>query len=358
MTGRTRPILQQNGPAPNVRHGGRAREGINCSLDWNTRRAVRKARTAPQNAPPPRRGGSGVKVPPGLYGDDGGVLRCAWCRSSAAYRDYHDREWGFPVDDDRRLFEKLCLEGFQAGLSWLTILNKRDAFRRAFAGFDAERVARFGARDVTRLLADAGIVRHRGKIESAIGNAKRALALRDEFGSLAAYAWRFEPTARGRPKRVPRGQPARARLAGRGAGDVEGPQTARLELRRPDHGPCIHAGDGARQRSPRRLPRAPPRASGARRAHAGRAACLMGRSNAAGAGLTRRSHDERNQGGRGPELRRRGRRHRRGVRAPLERGARRHRRGAAEGCPGRRHACRPDQGLPRRRGMAADQEDG
>ena len=157
-----------------------------------------------------------MRVPPGLYGDDGGVLRCAWCRQSAAYREYHDREWGFPVDDDRRLFEKLCLEGFQAGLSWLTILNKRDAFRRAFAGFDAERVARFGARDVTRLLADAGIVRHRGKIESAIGNAKRALALRDEFGSLAAYAWRFEPSARGRPKRVTaaslrtRGLPAEA----------------------------------------------------------------------------------------------------------------------------------------------------
>ena len=137
----------------------------------------------------------------GLF-EEAGVLRCAWCRPSAAYRDYHDREWGFPVDDDRRLFEKLCLEGFQAGLSWLTILNKREAFRRAFAGFDAERVARFGARDVERLLADPGIVRHRGKIESAIGNARRALALRDEFGSLSAYAWRFEPPPRARPRRV------------------------------------------------------------------------------------------------------------------------------------------------------------
>ncbi len=139
---------------------------------------------------------------PGLFAAEDGVVRCAWCRSSQLYRSYHDHEWGFPVSDDRRLFEKLCLEGFQAGLSWLTILNKRDAFRRAFANFEAERVARFGARDVTRLLGDAGIVRHRGKIESTINNARRVLALRDECGSLAAYAWRFEPAARSRPKRM------------------------------------------------------------------------------------------------------------------------------------------------------------
>jgi DNA-3-methyladenine glycosylase I len=130
------------------------------------------------------------------------MLRCAWCRASEAYRRYHDREWGFPVTDDRRLFEKLCLEGFQAGLSWLTILNKREAFRLAFADFDVERVARFGEREVTRLLADAGIVRHRGKIESTINNARRVLELREEFGSLAAYAWRFEPGPRARPRRV------------------------------------------------------------------------------------------------------------------------------------------------------------
>ena len=152
----------------------------------------------------------------GLFSDDAGLRRCAWCQSSPAYRDYHDREWGFPVDDDTRLFEKLCLEGFQAGLSWLTILNKRDAFRRAFAGFDAARVARFGARDVERLLGDAGIVRHRGKIESAINNAQRLLELRAEFGSLSAYSWRFEPAPAARPKRVTpaalraRGLPAEA----------------------------------------------------------------------------------------------------------------------------------------------------
>lgn len=138
----------------------------------------------------------------GLFADEGGVRRCAWCRASPAYRDYHDREWGFPVDDETRLFEKLCLEGFQAGLSWLTILNKRDAFRRAFAGFDATRVARFRAREVERLLANSDIVRHRGKIESMINNARRLLELRAEFGSLPAYAWRFEPAAEARPKRV------------------------------------------------------------------------------------------------------------------------------------------------------------
>src|SRR5215813_6998870 len=127
-------------------------------------------------------------------GPDGG-LRCFWGLSTAEYVDYHDREWGFPVTDDRRLFEKLCLEGFQAGLSWLTILRKREAFRRAFAGFDPAAVARFGARDVARLLGDAGIVRHRGKIESTINNARRAVDLADEKGSLADYVWEFEPPA-------------------------------------------------------------------------------------------------------------------------------------------------------------------
>src|SRR5512142_3097587 len=122
-----------------------------------------------------------------------GVARCAWAGASADYQAYHDTEWGFPVADDVRLFEKICLEGFQSGLSWLTILRKREAFRRAFAAFDLDRVARFGSRDVARLLGDAGIVRHRGKIESAIHNAHLACALRDEFGSLAAYVWRFAP---------------------------------------------------------------------------------------------------------------------------------------------------------------------
>jgi DNA-3-methyladenine glycosylase I len=131
--------------------------------------------------------------------------RCWWAPpDDALYRDYHDREWGFPVGDDRRLFEKLCLEGFQSGLSWRTILAKRDAFRAGFATFDFERVARFTSRDIERLVNDAGIVRHRGKIESVRNNAKRARDVVGEFGSLAAYFWRFEPPPARRPRRITR----------------------------------------------------------------------------------------------------------------------------------------------------------
>jgi DNA-3-methyladenine glycosylase I len=142
-----------------------------------------------------------VKVEDGLARGDDGVTRCFWGDSAPEYRSYHDEEWGFPVADDRRLFEKLCLEGFQSGLSWLTILRKREGFRGAFAGFDFEQVARFGAKDVERLLDDASIVRHRGKIEATINNAQRAVELVDEEGSLAAYVWRFEPDPASRPKR-------------------------------------------------------------------------------------------------------------------------------------------------------------
>jgi DNA-3-methyladenine glycosylase I len=117
---------------------------------------------------------------------------------------YHDEEWGFPVADDVRLFEKLCLEGFQAGLSWLTVLRKRENFRLAFRGFEIEAVARFTRRDVNRLLADAGIIRHRGKIESAINNARRTIGLIESFGSLAAFIWSFEPAPGSRPKRLDR----------------------------------------------------------------------------------------------------------------------------------------------------------
>jgi DNA-3-methyladenine glycosylase I len=122
--------------------------------------------------------------------------------STPDYVPYHDREWGFPVADDRRLFEKLCLEGFQAGLSWLTILRKREAFRAGFADFDFVRVARFGPRQVERLLADAGIVRHRGKIEATIQNARATCDLVDQVGSLAAFVWRYEPDDSGRPRPV------------------------------------------------------------------------------------------------------------------------------------------------------------
>ena len=132
------------------------------------------------------------------------VNRCWWCGTDPLYVEYHDTEWGKPVTDDRRLFEKVCLEGFQAGLSWLTILRKRENFRRAFANFELDRVARYTARDVTRLLKDDGIIRHRGKIESTINNAQRAIEVGEECGSLSAYFWRWEPDAASRPKRITR----------------------------------------------------------------------------------------------------------------------------------------------------------
>lgn len=143
----------------------------------------------------------------GLSLDAEGVKRCFWSAPGGRggggddlYQRYHDGEWGLPVADDTRLFEKICLEGFQSGLSWLTILRKRENFRAAFRGFEIPRVARFTARDVNRLLKDSGIVRHRGKIESTINNARRALELIDGCGSLAAYVWQFEPDPDDRPK--------------------------------------------------------------------------------------------------------------------------------------------------------------
>jgi len=127
------------------------------------------------------------------------MQRCDWVGEDALYLSYHDSEWGRPVTNDVRLFEKICLEGFQSGLSWLTILRKRENFRRAFDGFDMPRVAAYGDREVDRLLADAGIIRHRCKIEATINNAARAIEMQREFGSLAAYFWSFEPTASDRP---------------------------------------------------------------------------------------------------------------------------------------------------------------
>ncbi len=128
-----------------------------------------------------------------VIGDDG-VGRCWWGDGPEIYRRYHDDEWGMPIDDDRLLFEKLCLEGFQAGLSWLTILERRGGFRAAFYNFDIERVATMGVADVERLLGDTGIIRHRGKIESTINNANRALEIIAELGSLGALVWSYEPT--------------------------------------------------------------------------------------------------------------------------------------------------------------------
>ncbi|MCT8267082.1 DNA-3-methyladenine glycosylase I [Afifella sp. JA880] len=138
----------------------------------------------------------------GLVREDDGQSRCFWCAGDPLYRAYHDREWGRPVEDDIRLFEKICLEGFQAGLSWLTILRKRENFRAAFAGFDFREVARFGEPEVERLVKDAGIIRHRGKIVSTINNAKRAIEIVEETGSLASFFWSFEPHEHARPERL------------------------------------------------------------------------------------------------------------------------------------------------------------
>lgn len=132
-----------------------------------------------------------------------GIPRCSWGTSDDKYISYHDEEWGMPTTRDAALFEKVCLEGFQAGLSWLTILRKRPDFRRVFDDFDIDRVARFSGRNIERLLRDATIVRHRGKIESTINNAKRAVEMRDEFGSLSGYFWNFEPRRRACPDPMP-----------------------------------------------------------------------------------------------------------------------------------------------------------
>jgi DNA-3-methyladenine glycosylase I len=143
-----------------------------------------------------------IDLAEGLVVGDDGKAHCWWATGDPLYRLYHDEEWGRPVRDETRLFEKLCLEGFQAGLSWLTILRKRDNFRRAFDGFNPRLIARYGDADVDRLLGDAGIVRHRGKILATITNAQRYLDLVDEAGSLARYLWSFEPDTAARPRRI------------------------------------------------------------------------------------------------------------------------------------------------------------
>lgn len=138
----------------------------------------------------------------GLITDEHNVTRCFWPSNLPEYLEYHDNEWGNPVGNDNRLFEKICLEGFQAGLSWLTILRKRENFREAFDGFNISRVAAMGDPDIEKLVQNAGIIRHRGKITSTINNANRALEMIESEGSLAAYFWRFEPKPSHRPRKV------------------------------------------------------------------------------------------------------------------------------------------------------------
>ena len=181
-----------------------------------------------------------------------GRPRCFWAVGGAPeYVAYHDDEWGRPVLDDDRLFERLTLEAFQSGLSWLTILRKRAAFRAAFAGFDIAAVAAFGEADKARLLADAGIVRNRLKIEAAIANARAALPVIEEHGSLAAFFWRFRPEAHRSAALAGRLRRREPRVGRAG----QGPQEARLSLRRPDHRLLPDAGRRHRQRPRRRLRR-------------------------------------------------------------------------------------------------------
>ena len=139
---------------------------------------------------------------PGLTTDATGQTYCTWRTSAAQYLHYHDHEWGMPVADDIQLYEKICLEGFQAGMAWITILRKREQFRAAFEGFDFRRVAQYGEADIARLMQDVGIVRNRAKIVSTINNARRACELVDETGSLARWLWAFEPSEAERPARV------------------------------------------------------------------------------------------------------------------------------------------------------------
>lgn len=138
----------------------------------------------------------------GMIKSEDGKIRCWWPGNHKDYITYHDQEWGHPTKDDTQLFEKICLEGFQSGLSWLTILRKRENFRKAFKGFDIEKVARFSDTKVESLVKDAGIIRHRGKIKSTINNAQRAVELINEKGSLAKYFWDFEPSPKERPKKM------------------------------------------------------------------------------------------------------------------------------------------------------------
>ena len=142
------------------------------------------------------------KIEDGLLTDTFEITRCAWCGEDTEYQRYHDTEWGVPIVNDQILFQKICLEGFQAGLSWLTVLRKRDNFMKEFDKFDFKKVSQYGDKDISRCLVNPGIIRHRGKIESTINNAKKAIELVNEFGSLASFFWSFEPSMKNRPEKL------------------------------------------------------------------------------------------------------------------------------------------------------------
>ena len=142
------------------------------------------------------------KIDDGLLTDTFEITRCAWCGEDTEYQRYHDTEWGVPIVNDQILFQKICLEGFQAGLSWLTVLRKRDNFMKEFDKFDFKKVSQYGDKDISRCLVNPGIIRHRGKIKSTINNAKKAIELVNEFGSLASFFWSFEPSIKNRPEKL------------------------------------------------------------------------------------------------------------------------------------------------------------
>lgn len=142
------------------------------------------------------------KIDDGLLTDTFEITRCAWCGEDTEYQRYHDTEWGVPIVNDQILFQKICLEGFQAGLSWLTVLRKIDNFMKQFDKFDFKKVSQYGDKDISRCLVNPGIIRHRGKIESTINNAKKAIELVNEFGSLASFFWSFEPSIKNRPEKL------------------------------------------------------------------------------------------------------------------------------------------------------------
>ena len=142
------------------------------------------------------------KIDDGLLTDTFEITRCAWCGEDTEYQRYHDTEWGVPIVNDQILFQKICLEGFQAGLSWLIVLRKRDNFMKEFDNFDFKKVAQYGDKDISRCLVNPGIIRHRGKIKSTINNAKKAIELVNEFGSLASFFWSFEPSIKNRPEKL------------------------------------------------------------------------------------------------------------------------------------------------------------
>ena len=142
------------------------------------------------------------KIDDGLLTDTFEITRCAWCGEDTEYQRYHDTEWGVPIVNDQILFQKICLEGFQAGLSWLTVLRKRDNLLETFDKFDFKKVSQYGDKDISRCLVNPGIIRHRGKIESTINNAKKAIELVNEFGSLASFFWSFEPGMKNRPEKL------------------------------------------------------------------------------------------------------------------------------------------------------------